>query len=170
MTKPIPELTPKQQARFWAKVDVRGPDECWPWIGAKNEKGYGIYSVTRRRLYAHRLALSLSGKDLRELQACHSCDNRLCCNAAHLWLGTQSDNHADMVAKGRHARGVRHASRTCPERTARGESVAGCKLTPFAIRNIRDDGRRQRIIAADYGVARSLISLIKSRKIWRHVA
>jgi len=38
-------LTEKDKQRYWSKVDVRGLDECWPWIGLITRKGYGFFSV-----------------------------------------------------------------------------------------------------------------------------
>lgn len=98
--------------RFWAKVDKRGPDECWPWLGATNgNMGHGQLTVAQRRHYAHRAAWELAhGPIPPGFFVCHHCDNPPCCNSAHLFLGTARDNAQDMVAKGRHVSW--HAAKT----------------------------------------------------------
>jgi hypothetical protein len=98
--KPIPTL----EERFWRRVDRRGPDECWPWTGHLGVDGYGVLWRRRRVLVrAHRLSLQFKlGRDLpSEVCACHTCDNRVCVNPAHLVEGTRADNNRDMFAKGR---------------------------------------------------------------------
>lgn len=81
----------------------------------------------------------------------HSCDNRKCINLRHLFLGTHVDNMKDMVLKGRAHRAI-------------GEKSGNCKLTSDQVADIRDDSRKQIVIAIDYGVSKSLISMIKNRK------
>src|SRR4051812_35617659 len=92
--------------RFWRKVDKRGPDECWIWKGHKSSRGYGRISLHHHGLgnyQAHRLSWELANaKPLPgHLRACHSCDNPLCVNPAHLWPGTDADNVRDRDKKGR---------------------------------------------------------------------
>jgi hypothetical protein len=79
-------------ARFWSKVDKRGPDECWPWLGATT-KGYGQFKLGGRTLRAHRVAVTLSGTPIPpKLVIDHECRNRRCCNPEHLRAVTNRKN------------------------------------------------------------------------------
>lgn len=89
--------------RFWEKVDVRGPDECWPWVAGRSGD-YGIFNAGNRRIVrASIFSLELKlGRRLRKRRcACHSCDNPPCCNPFHLFEGTRRDNALDAGMKGR---------------------------------------------------------------------
>ena len=92
--------------RFWDRVNIGAPDECWKWTGETTSNGYGRY-VTRyakpnSRTGAHRIAWMLSYGEIQAgLCVCHKCDNPPCCNPAHLWIGTHRDNTLDAFKKGR---------------------------------------------------------------------
>ena len=90
--------------RFWLKVDVRGPDECWEWQEGRDDEGYGRFHLSGGHVRAHRFALALVlDRPIRDgYLSCHTCDNPPCCNPAHLFEGTVTDNNQDKVAKGRH--------------------------------------------------------------------
>lgn len=98
--RPLPKFTEEQIKRFWPRVDKRGPEECRPWTGAVSAKGYGVF-FAGRSLNAHRTALILSSGVDSPLLALHSCDNRPCCNPAHLRWGTALDNETDKISRGR---------------------------------------------------------------------
>jgi hypothetical protein len=88
--------------RFWSKVKRGKSGECWPWVRATNEKGYGCAWFKEKLHKAHRVAWMLGGKTIPAgLCLLHRCDNPPCCNPAHLFLGTKGDNHRDMTGKGR---------------------------------------------------------------------
>lgn len=93
------------EARFWAKVDVRGPDDCWLWTASTADGGYGQFMVSstpRRITRAHRLSWSLANGPVPSgMVICHRCDVPACCNPAHLFAATQLENIADMRRKGR---------------------------------------------------------------------
>lgn len=88
---------------FWSKVDIRGPDECWPWTKERDKRGgYGVYRVARQKFKAHRVAYELHTKRAPgSAHVLHSCDNPPCCNPLHLRVGTAADNAADRVTRGR---------------------------------------------------------------------
>lgn len=97
---------------FWAKVDIRGPAECWLWKPrARVGIGYGSFKTGPHRHQttwrAHRLAWILSHGPIPDhLWVLHHCDVPACCNPAHLFTGTAQANSSDMVAKGRNHRGA----------------------------------------------------------------
>ena len=168
---PIPELSDTDKARFWAKVDVRGPDDCWPWAAHRNERGYGQFWAGSGMHRAHRVALAIDGRNPRDLHGRHKCDNPACCNPAHLEVGTHTENMRDMHERGRFAPalGPRNGHYTKPERTPRGEANGCARLTDDAVRGIRADTRSHRVIALDYGISSPQISRIKRREAWGHV-
>lgn len=126
------------EKRFWAKVDRRGPDECWVWKAGTNEAGYGRIragGVGSPDLMAHRYSWSLAnGQEIPDgMFACHRCDNPPCVNPAHLFIGTPLDNIRDAIAKGR----ARY-----PEK--RTHCSRGHEFTADNIYLLRDGGRRCR--------------------------
>jgi hypothetical protein len=76
---------------------------CWIWTGAVFKNGYGAVSVDGNATTAHRAMMqSFVGRDaIQGKDICHKCDVRLCCNPAHLFVGSRSENMADCVSKGR---------------------------------------------------------------------
>lgn len=99
--RPIPAIETSMQARFWAKVDKRGPDECWLWMGATKASTdshiYGVWQYSGWNWMAHRIAYTLAvGPIPEELTLDHvyerGCRDTLCCNPNHLEPVTQSVN------------------------------------------------------------------------------
>ena len=87
---------------------VKKTDICWFWIGAKNSNGrpsfaYTDWKTEKKHYNAARYSYELHNKVKvpKDKLVCHSCDNMLCVNPKHLFLGTQKDNVIDMWNKGR---------------------------------------------------------------------
>jgi len=100
-----------KEALFWNKVDKSGGAEaCWPWTsGISSRYGYFTFSIAGKAYArrAHRYSYTITFGDIPEgLCVCHRCDNPICVNPQHLFLGTTKDNVADKIAKGRQQRGV----------------------------------------------------------------
>jgi len=89
--------------RFWAKVNIGPPKECWDWTGYKHSKGYGVHSWGGRQERASRIVLFGPGIQT-PLLALHHCDNPSCVNPKHLFAGSAQDNNEDCVRKGRRTR------------------------------------------------------------------
>lgn len=166
---PLPDADPRFVARLLKRLDRSGP--CWVWTGWCLEKGYGVIEYKGRRIRTHRAAWILFKGPIPDgLCVLHSCDNPPCCYPEHLWLGTDLENVADMVSKGRAASGDRSGARTHRERRPRGQRHPQAKLTDNDVLEIRaashlSYGARARL----YGVERTTISAIVRRKSWTHL-
>lgn len=132
-------------SRFWRNVDVRENNQCWPWTGLMDRKGYGVFTWHGCRRPAHEMALSFTTGELRlkGLDTCHSCDNPSCCNPHHLRFDTRAGNVADMIERGRNA----------PRRKLTDEDIV-------TIRQRRANGARQKDLADQFGVTNGQISMI----------
>lgn len=135
------------------------PGGCLIWVGKRRQDGYGEIEHEGRIWKVHRLMWVAAFGDIPDgIEVCHKCDNPSCARIDHLFLGTHTENMRDMTSKGR---GVLPA--------ARGEKHGASKLTEAEVLAIFKDCRPQSVIAESYGVAPSLISQIKRRKVWKHV-
>jgi hypothetical protein len=85
-------------------------DECWPWLGASHDAGYGVIRNGGKNMRVTRILWEHEhGPIPPGMLVCHHCDNPPCCNGKHFFLGTHQDNMDDMVSKGRGRKGKRYA-------------------------------------------------------------
>ena len=149
--------------RFWSKVAVGEPAECWLWrAGSKTRKGYGIFKHEGFSWLAHRMAFVLhygAGALPHGAQVLHSCDNPQCCNPSHLRAGTPAQNMQDKAARGRgnQPKGEHHPHRKLTFGIVR------------AIRKLRAEGRTCAQIAAALNTPRAATSDVLAGRTWAHV-
>lgn len=146
--------------RFIAKVDKNGLGGCWLWTAAKFWDGYGQFMLNGKGRKAHRVSYMLHCEEIPDgMHVLHACDVRHCVNPQHLWLGTDADNQADKVKKGR-------------DNPPRGERNHTSKLTSEQVRQIKvrlargDPGAP---LAREYGVSKHAVWSIKHGFTWAHV-
>ena len=98
-----------EKERFWSKVKIAAPDECWEWQDFCDKFGYGHFRTKVRMIRSHRYSLQLSvGRTLEPHEcACHKCNNTSCVNPNHLYVGSQKENMQDM-ANAKTVRGENH--------------------------------------------------------------
>jgi hypothetical protein len=153
----IPLPVPQElEDKFWERVKVGEPDECWIWQGNKSRKGYGVFHMwrTRQNARAHRLSFAIATGSLPEgYYICHRCDNPPCVNPAHLFAGTPTENAHDRDRKGRHV--------MAPHVVA--------KLTEEQVSAILLDDRPQTVIGREYGVDRTIIGRAKRGQSYRRI-
>lgn len=150
--------------RLWSRVAPPDENGCRLWTGPVNSTGYGNIGAGGRcgpTLKAHRVAWELIFGPIPDgLNVLHKCDVPRCCAAAegHLFLGTQTENLADMARKVRQARGERlHRSNLTNERVQE-------------IRRRYADGEtNQTQLGREFGVTQSTIWAIVTGRIWKHV-
>lgn len=149
--------------RFWNLVHKRGTTGCWEWRACRTWGGYGRFRLfdKGRTVSAHRMAWEIANN--RRLPIgyaciCHTCDNKLCCNPAHLYLGNPITNVEDRVAR---------------NRSARGDKINTAKLKEKDVLRIRQLwGTReltQVAMAKLYNVEKHNINAIIKRKTWTHI-
>jgi len=145
-------------SNVWAKIERRGENECWNYMGHLDKDGYGRIDYGGKKILTHRLIYEFTfGKILNQLQVLHHCDNPRCCNTKHLFLGTQVDNIKDMILKNRH-------------RGAAGEKNSHCKLTTkqvIRIKKLYSSGSyTQKNLGIKFKVTQGVISKIIRGELW----
>ncbi len=141
-------------SRFLDKIEIDDNTGCWEWTASSMSEGYGQFNINGSMLLAHRVSFEIHKGYIPEgLYVLHSCDNRLCVNPDHLWLGTQKENIADMVGKGRH--------------------IGDRKLTEEDVEVIRYlfDTKQmlQKDLAIAFGISATQTHMIVRRKNWRNI-
>lgn len=160
---------------LWSQIDVRGPDECWPWIGRmRGGDGRGYISIDGQRYIVPRLVYELAhGAMPDDKWALHTCDNPPCCNPAHIYPGTPQDNVRDKVERGRTPKGERNGRYTHPETVPRGEKHHKAKLTEADVIEIRRKYTNHEAspnqIAKEYNVSRWTVRRIVAHNAWKGV-
>jgi hypothetical protein len=148
---------------FFKHVKVGKPNECWEWQGSVHgSMGYGYYCWERKHIYtAHIVAYELFKGRRHGLQVCHSCDNPICVNPRHLWLGTQKENIADREIKGRGK---------LPDTS--GENNPKAKLTLHKVEKIRKLYARGKYtpkqLAHKFNVSSVAIYSLLNNKTWNY--
>lgn len=163
----MPAKLKDPEGSFWARTTPVG--DCWVWIGARNRDGYGVVGFKighHRESLAHRVAyylhngtVPLGGNRRGTLIVRHSCDNRACCNPAHLVLGTPTDNARDCVSRGRlsNRQGEHH-----PRATLSDDDVRSIRAAPYR----RGDDKRT---AERLGCAPRVVKKARLGLTWRHL-
>jgi hypothetical protein len=145
--------------RFLSKL-AEGPNGCINWNASLDTSGYGLFRVDKRLQKAHRYSFfRVNGPIPSGLCVCHKCDNRLCVNPEHLFLGTRLENNKDRDTKGRHI-------------PRYGTDVSTAKLTDLyvkQIRRMRAEGTSVKTIASLFGVHVTTVYRITKLQRWTHV-
>lgn len=179
--------TKQEIDKFWSLVDVRGPDECWFWLGKHSKgrntteahKAYGRIWFAGANQRANRVAFYLAHGYWPKI-ARHSCDAPPCCNERHILDGTQADNMRDAVARGRmrpipkcvagctlhrHARGKHNGAYTQPHRKPRGERHGMTKFSDTTVDAVREATGSLAQIARRFQMSKSHVSLIRRQLV-----
>jgi hypothetical protein len=138
-------LTQRQIARFWSRVDVGDPDDCWPWLAGRRKRKYGGFKIGSVSVLAHRVAFFLHYGYWPE-NALHTCDEPSCVNPFHLLDGDQAQNMGEAASRERMA----------------------SKLTLAQVQEIRQSNAKGIDLAQRFGVSKGLISMIRSGKARTH--
>jgi hypothetical protein len=143
---------------FWSLIDKKSEDECWNWLGAVNQWGYGRYCNNGAHM-AHRFAYEIIyGVSIEGFVAMHKCDNPRCCNVKHLEIGTHADNQGDKVKK---------------NRQAKGEQQGTSKLTEKQVKQAREKYKPKivtyKMLAKEYGVCKDTMQKAIRGIYWKHL-
>lgn len=146
----------------WPSAYIPEPNSgCWIWLKAIGTHGYGVTQnpKTGNPTTAHRVSFEAhKGPIPPGMCVLHRCDCRPCINPDHLFLGTDADNVADKIKKGRLRWGI-----------SVGESHGESKLTDTQVLEIRKSPDSGRALAKRYNVSQATIWYIKKRRTWRHL-
>lgn len=156
------------KCRFEAKIDKQ-ENGCWIWKSSKGNSGYGKFHIRGKPMLTHRYSYELyKGSIPKGMCICHSCDNKLCVNPDHLWIGTQKDNAQDAKKKGLlpNLKGLKKPQSFI------GQNHHSSKLKNedvFRIRQLYREGTSGYRLHKIYNVTKKCISDILNNKTWKHL-
>ena len=162
----------KARKRFESKYRVDEASGCWLWTGYKSQLGYGLLTVDRVRMRAHRLSYQLhigpipKGEGFHGTCVCHKCDVRNCVNPEHLYLGTHQQNMRDRNERDRVGHSQRHGRAILKDDDVR-------LIKRFLERFPPSFGNRpspQEFLSRWFGVSCPTISQISTGRKWQRVA
>jgi hypothetical protein len=139
--------------RFYTKTIPEPNSGCVLWTASTFPNGYGQFHIpqewgySRTRMQAHRVAWILERGDPGNLLVCHRCDNKLCVNVDHLYLGTYSDNLRDSYIRG-------------PRRGS---------LSASDVASIRDSTLQTKLLTEKFGINRSTVQRIRNGTTWKTI-
>lgn len=165
---PLTISSPVVKNRFWDKVNKNGPIHpvhgvCWNWTACVGGSGnYGHMTIFGKGWFSHRYSYTIHFGFIPDgLSVLHKCDNVLCVNPSHLFLGTALDNARDRNRKGRQSKG---------------EGRWAHKLTEGQVKEIRQRYRswasnksNSKQLAEEFGVTRDHIRVVAIGKSWKHL-
>lgn len=142
-------------------------DGCWGWKGPTTPFGYSVMSCNRNigPDRGHRASWVIHRSEIPEsMHICHACDNPICTNPDHLWLGTYKQNNDDKIAKGRS---------NCPKPPIKkGSDNGSSKLNEEQVREIKSlisQGHACYRISKLFNVSSTTVKRIKNGTNWKHV-
>ena len=165
------------ERRFWEKTNARDAFSCWEWLACTDKRtGYGKLGVENARWdRAHRVSWRIHVGDIPAgVCVLHKCDNRLCVNPTHLYLGDRGDNARDRERRGRgnHAVGRKHGRYTHPGQTS-GSKNGRAKLVEVEVEELLrkhfKQGRIKASLSREYGLTGTTVGHIVSGKLWPNV-
>ncbi len=154
------------EVRYWKKVVQGNPGECWGWSGSASTAGYGKLSCGRKNegeIHIHRFSWIIHFGDIPDgLFVLHKCDNPICSNPDHLFLGTAKDNSDDMSSKQRNVTGEDHHNAKLTDDDVR-------MIRKLYIPKVRGTRRGMRSLAKMFKVDKDTIRAIIAGETWKNV-
>lgn len=149
--------------RLYERCRLNKKTGCLEWQGAvinrvDRSRAYGVLRFRGRNVLVHRLSWEVAYGPVPEgLNVLHRCDNPRCFNPDHLFLGTQADNLADCIAKGRCSQGEGHYNSKLTEADV------------VTIRRMKASGSSYKTLREMFGVSQGVVQRVVAGKSWRHV-